>query len=128
MTAITESKTPSQNRLEGFALTALFQGLPTYANALLAIKVMGAREIVGSPDGPVIFVVLASLFHGILVPWLAPKFPKRFGQGHEPLFFDCSLSFSEKIAQWRVQPLASLQLVTTVVMMSVLAVGAVSIR
>ena len=128
MTAITEAKTPSQNRLEGFALTALFQGLPTYATALLAIKVMGAREIVGSPEGPVIFVVLASLLHGILVPWLAPKFPKRFGQGHEPLFFDCTLSFSEKIARWRVQPAASLRLVTTVIMMSVLAVGAVSIR
>jgi hypothetical protein len=128
MTAITESKTPSQNRLEGFALTALFRGLPTYANALLAIKVMGAREIVGSPGGPVIFVVLASLLHGILVPWLAPKFPKRFGQGHEPLFFDAGLSFSEKIARWRVHPAASLQLVTTVIMMSVLAVGAVSIR
>ena len=78
MTAITEAKTPSQNRLEGFALTALFQGLPTYATALLAIKIMGAREIVGSPEGPVIFVVLASLLHGILVPWLAPKFPKTF--------------------------------------------------
>jgi hypothetical protein len=61
-----------------------------------------------------------------MAPWLGAKF-KMFRQGYEPLFFDCTLSFSEKIAQWRVQPLASLQLVTTVVMMWV-AVGAVSIR
>ena len=87
MTAITESKTPSQNRLEGFALTALFLGLPTYATAVLAIKIMGAREIVGSPEGPVIFVVLASLFHGVMAPWLGAKF-KMFRQGYEPLFFD----------------------------------------
>jgi len=127
MTAITESKTPSQNRLEGLALTALLQGLPTYATAVLAIKIMGAREIVGQAAGPLIFVVLASLFHGMMAPWLGAKF-NMFRQGYEPLFFDAGLSFAEKIARWRVQPLASLQLVTTVIMMSVLAVGAVSIR
>ena len=52
MTAITESKTPSQNRLEGFALTALFLGLPTCATAVLAIKIMGAREIVALLKAP----------------------------------------------------------------------------
>jgi hypothetical protein len=128
MTAITESKTPSQNRLEGFALTALLQGLPTYATAVLMIKIMGAHEIVGERWGAAIFVVLASLFHAVAGPWLGRKFPKLVKNGYEPLFYDGHLSFSEKIAQWRVQPAASLQLVTTVIMMSVLAVGAVSIR
>jgi len=128
MTAITESKTPSQNRLEGFALTALFMGLPTYASAVLIIKLMGAREIVGERWGAAIFVVLASLFHALAGPLLGRKFPKFIKNGYEPLFYDEHLSFSEKIAQWRVQPTASLQLVTTLIMMSVLAVGAVSIR
>ena len=128
MTAIAETKSPAHNRLEGLVLSALFQGLPTYANALLAIKVMGAHEIVDSPTGPVIFVVLATIFHALMGSWLGPKFPKFFRHGYEPLFFDSGLSFSEKIAQWRTQPMASLQLVTTVVMMSVLAVGAVSMR
>src|SRR6185437_3567963 len=81
MTAITESKTPSQNRLEGLALTALLQGLPTYATAVLAIKIMGAREIVGQAAGPLIFVVLASLFHGMMAPWLGAKF-NMFRQGY----------------------------------------------
>jgi len=128
MTAITESKTPSRNRLEGFALAALLQGLPTYATAVLAIKIMGAHEIVGERWGAAIFVVLASIFHALAGPWLGRKFPKFIKNGYVPLFFDAGLSFSEKIARWRAQPLASLQLVTTVVMMSVLAVGAVSIR
>jgi hypothetical protein len=126
--AIPETKTPTQNRLEGFALTALFQSFPTFATALLVIKIMGAHEIVGSPSGPVTFVVLATILHAIITPWLGPKFPKFIRQGYEPLFFNADLSFSEKIAQWRVQPMASLQLVTTVFLMSLLAVGAVSIR
>jgi hypothetical protein len=128
MNAITESKTPSQNRLEGFVLTTLFHAFPTYATAVLMIKLMGAREIVGQPGGAAIFVVLTSLLHGMVTPWLAPKFPKFFKQGYEPLFFDASLSFSEKIARWRVQPVASLQLVTTVFLMSVLAVGVAGMR
>jgi hypothetical protein len=128
MTIISASKTPSQNRLEGFALTALFLGFPSYAAVLLIIKIMGAHEIVGQPGGPAIFVVLASIFHAMVGPWLGRKFPKFIRHGYEPLFYDEHLTFSEKIAQWRVQPVASLQLVTTVIMMSVLAVGVASIR
>jgi hypothetical protein len=128
MNAITESKTPSQNRLEGFVLTTLFHGFPTYSAAVLMIKLMGAREIVGHPGGAAFFVVFTSLLHGMVTPWLAPKFPKFFKQGYEPVFFDESLSFSEKIARWRVQPMASLQLVTMVMLMSLLAVGVASVR
>src|SRR5262252_6004375 len=61
MNAITDSKTPSQNRLEGFVLTTLFHGFPTYSAAVLMIKLMGAREIVGHPGGAVIFVAVTSL-------------------------------------------------------------------
>ena len=128
MTAVTESKSPTQNRLEGFVLTALFQGLPTFAGAVLLLKLTGAHDIVGERWGAAIFVVMTSILYGMLTPWIARKFPKVFRQGYEPLFFDASLSFSEKIAQWRMQPATSLQLVTTVMMMSILAVGAASIH
>jgi len=104
MNAISQTKTPSHNRLEGFTLTALLQGLPTYAGAVLILKLAGAHEIVGERGGAAIFVLLASLFHGVLMPWLGPKFPRFIRDGYEPLFFDASLSFSGKIAQWRVQP------------------------
>jgi hypothetical protein len=127
MNAVSELKSPSQNRLEGFALTAVFQGLPTYAGAVLLLKVAGAHEIVGDRGGAAIFVVLASMLHALLMPLLWRKFPNRFRYSHERLFYDARLPFSEKIAQWRVQPMVSLQLVAWMIMMSVLAVGAASI-
>jgi hypothetical protein len=129
MTAIPQPKSAVQNRLEGYVLTALFQGFPTYAVAVLAIKLMGAHEIVGERGGAAIFVVLASIIHALLTAWLGPKFPKFFRQGgYEPLFFEPGLSFPEKIAQWRVKPEASVQLVSNLLLMSLLAVGVVSFR
>src|SRR6185312_4681157 len=127
MNAISQAKTPSQNRLEGFLLTALLLGLPTCAGAVLMLKLVGAHRIVGERWGAVIFAVLAWLLHGALMPWLGQKFPRVSRLGYEPLFFDCHLRFSEKIAQWRVQPATSAQLVTRVIMMSLLAVAVVSI-
>jgi len=126
MNVIAFQKSPSQNRLEGFALTALFQGFPTFAAAALMLKFTGSHEIVGHRYGAAIFVVLASLFFALVTPWLARKFPNRFKHGYEPLFFDASLSFIEKIARWRTQPVTSLQLVTNVMLLSLLAVGVAS--
>jgi hypothetical protein len=37
------------------------------------------------------------------------------------------LPFSEKLSQWRIKPATSLQLVTTVTMLSLLAVAVVSV-
>ncbi|ANW04238.1 hypothetical protein [Bradyrhizobium icense] len=119
MIAIAAPKSSLQNRVEGFALTAIFQGFPTFAAAALLLK-LSHHPIAG---GAVLFVVAASIFHGLLTPWLAPKFPKFFRNSYEPLFFDASLSFSDKLAQWRAQPTVSLQLVTNVMMLSVLAVA-----
>jgi len=119
MNAIAAPKSSAQNRLEGFVLTALFQGLPTFSTAALLLKLV-RHDISG---GPVLFVVLTSILHALLTPWLAPKFPKFFRNGYEPLFFDAGLSFAEKIEKWRMQPVASLQLVTTVLMLSLLGVG-----
>lgn len=127
MDAISTPKSATQNRLEGFALTALFQGFPTFAAAALMLKFVGSHEIVGTRHGATIFVVLAALFSSLITPWLARTFPKRFGRGYEPLFFDASLPFIEKIARWRTQPVTSLQLVTNVMLLSLLAVGVASL-
>jgi hypothetical protein len=127
MNAITESKSPALNRLEGFALTAIFQGFPTFAGAALLLKLVGSHEIVGQRYGAAIFVVTAALLFALLTPWLGRKFPNRFQHGYEPLFFDASLPFIEKIARWRIQPVTSLQLVTNLMLLSLLAVGVASV-
>ena len=127
MDAITTAKSPRLNRFEGFVLTALFQGFPTFAAAALMLKFVGSREIVGQRYGAAIFVALAALFYALLKPWLARKFPNRCRHGYEPLFFDASLPFIEKIARWRTQPVTSLQLVTNVMLLSLLAVGVASV-
>jgi hypothetical protein len=124
MNVIAAPKSTMQNRLEGFVLTAIFQGLPTFAAAALLLK-LARHDIAG---GPLLFVVMASTFHALLTPWLGPKFPKFFKHGYEPLFFDANLSFAEKLEKWRMQPIVSLQLVKSVMMLSLLAVAAVSGR
>ncbi|NEU96008.1 hypothetical protein [Bradyrhizobium uaiense] len=127
MNAIAAPKSPARNRLEGFALTAILQGLSTFAATVLLLKMVGAPEIVGDRYGAAIFVVFASLVYAAITPWLAAKFPRRFGNAYAPMFFDARLSLSGKIAQWRTQPNVSLQLVTTMIMMSLLADAVVSV-
>jgi hypothetical protein len=122
------AKSPGQNRLEGFALTALFMGFPIYAGAVLILKLIGAPEIVGDRWGAAIFVPLASLVHALIARWLGPKFPNIVKHGYEPVFFDPDLSFSEKIAQWRMKPTVSIELVSNLLLLSLLAVGVASIR
>lgn len=128
MNTIAAVKSPRQNCLEGYALTAMFLGLPMFAGIALCLKLMGAPEIVGHRWGAAVFVALASLIHALLVPRLAPKFPKLIRHGYEPLFFDAGLSFAEKIAQWRVKPTVSIELVSNLLMLAVLAVGVASMR
>ena len=123
MNAIAAQKSRAQNRLEGIALTAIFQVLPTFAAAAMLFKLNG-HEIAGRA---MLFVVLALTFHALLAAWLQPKFPKFFKNGYEPLFFDASLPVAEKLARWRVQPAVSQQLMTTVLMLSSLAVVLVSV-
>jgi hypothetical protein len=128
MNTIAATKSPALNRLEGYALTALFMGFPIFAGVTLTMKLMGVPEIVGERWGAAIFVVLASLFHGLVGPWLGRKFPKVVKHGYEPVFFDANLSFAEKIAQWRMKPMVSIELVTNLLLLSLLAVGVTSIR
>ena len=62
-----------------------------------------------------------------LWPGLAAKFPRFFKNSYEPIFFDKSLSLSEKVLRWRTQPMVSLQLLTNVVMLSLLAVAVMTV-
>ena len=120
MNAIAAPKSHRLNLLEGPTLTAIFQAAPVFASAVLMLKLAGSREIVGQPGGAAIFVVLASLIFASITVYFGPRFPKFFRNGYEPLFFDATLPFAEKILRWRMQPTASLQLVTWVMLLSLL--------
>jgi hypothetical protein len=75
MNAIAALKSSAQNRLEGFALTAILQGFPSFAAAALLLK-LARHDIAG---GVVLFVVLTSVLHGLFTPWLAPNFQNSSG-------------------------------------------------
>jgi hypothetical protein len=128
MNAVATPKSPVLNLLEGMTLTAIFQAFPTFTAAVLLVKLSGASELTSRSGSIVTFIVLAMLFQTLAVTWLGPLFPRFFRNAYEPLFYDATLSFGEKIARWRVQPVASLQLLTTVMMLSLLAVAVVSVR
>jgi hypothetical protein len=128
MTALAAPKFAALNRFEGFMLYAVCQGLPTYAGVALTVKLMGASEIVGERYGAAIFVVIASTIHGLVTPWLAPKFPRFFKHTSEPIFLDGNKGFTAKVSHWLAQPKTALQLLTNVLLLSVMAVGVTSIR
>ena len=126
MAAIAASrKSRLHNALEGFALTTVLQSFPTFAAAALLLKLAGSKDLVGDP-GVAIFVVSISLFHALLAVMLGSKFPAVFKTVYEPKFFDVRLSLSGKITEWRTQPAASLQLLTIVLLLSVMAVVSAS--
>jgi hypothetical protein len=126
MTAIAARKSRDRNLLEGTTLIAIFQAVPNFAAAVLLLKLVGGDDMVGDPGGATIFVALAALFYALAIPLIASKFPKLAASSHEPLFFDTSMSFPEKLLCWRTSPNASLRLLTTVMLLSVLAVAVVS--
>jgi len=111
-------KSRPRNALEGFALTAILQ---SFAAAALLLKLCGNHDLVGDP-GVAIFVALASLGHASIAVTIGPSFPALLKTLYEPAFFDGTLSLSDKITEWRSHPVASLQLVAIVLMLSVMAV------
>jgi hypothetical protein len=123
MNAITASNSSAHNLLEGYALTAMFLGFPMFAGIALTLKLMGAPEIVGERWGAAVFVAIACFNHALLAPRLAPKLPRVIRHGYEPLFFDASLSFADKIAQWRMRPAVSIELVSNMLMLAVGVAG-----
>ena len=124
MHAIAAPKSSTLNWLEGFTLTAILQGFPSFVAAALLLKLVDHEPACGV----LLFVVLTSMLHGLFTPWLAPNFPNIFRQGYEPLFFNAGLSFGEKIARWRERPTTSVQLVTGQLMLALLAVAVVSVN
>lgn len=127
MNAIAAPKSRRHSQLEGTMLTAIFQGIPTFAAAVLMLKIAGGHEaFVQKGVGAAIFVALSSFMFGLIMTWLGPKYP-RFFKTYEPLFYDATMPLGERLARWRTQPAASLQLVTTVMLLSLLAVAAVSV-
>ena len=127
MNAAANPKSPVLSQLEGMMLTAVFQAFPTFTAAVLLVKLSGASDMTSHAGSIVTFIVLAMLFHTLVVTGLGPRFPRFFGNAYEPLFYDVNLSLGEKIARWRVQPMASRQLLATVMMLSVLAVAVVCV-
>jgi len=116
------------NLLEGMALAATLQALPVTAGAALFGRLCLDLGIFGHRDNEILYVT--SLFLGMLLlhmmPFLAPK--SRFKTAlYEPLFFDASLSLSDKFARWRAKPSTSQSLLTMLLMLSVLAVAVVTV-
>ena len=128
MNTIAEPKTPERNRLEGFVLNAVFVGVPTYAGVVLILKLLGAHQAIAEGWGAAVFVFLASFLHALIAPSLWRSFPKFVRHGHEPLFYDARLSFSEKFRQWHSRPAVSAHLETTTLMLAVLGIGVASFR
>ena len=119
-------KSRLHNALEGIALTAILQSFPTFAAAAFLLKLCGDHDLSGDP-GVAIFVAVASLMHAVLAVTLGPSFPQAFKTVYEPKFFEAHLSLSDKITAWRTQPVASLQLMTIVLLLSVMAVVTASV-
>ena len=126
MNAVTAPKSDRINRFEGFALIAMLQAFPLFASTVLLLKLLGSHQIVSERFGATIFVAIATPVYAWVTPVLVRKFPKLFRNSHEPAFFDASLSFSEKVAQWRAQPKTSTQLLASVILLSLLAVAVAS--
>ncbi|WOH59721.1 MULTISPECIES: hypothetical protein [Bradyrhizobium] len=56
-----------------------------------------------------------------------PSFPHLFKNRLRTEVFEAHLSLADKITAWRTQPVASLQLMTTVLLLSVMAVVTASL-
>jgi hypothetical protein len=127
MDAGTTAKSGRINRLEGTALTAL-EILPTMTGGALLLRLgshFGGSHLYNYEA--VNMVVGGSLGYALLMPWLARNFPSPFQATYQPLFFDASLSFSDKVTRSLTQPSTSWRLLTNALMLSVLAVAVLSV-
>lgn len=126
MSAIAAPKSNTLNKLEGLTLTAGLKGLPTFTVLALCLaqllKLAGSGYVVNHAGA---FVVTASVAYALLT---GPTFPKLFKKSYEPVFFDASLSFSEKMLRWRTQPVASLQLLINTLTLPMLSLELLNLR
>ncbi|UFZ03610.1 hypothetical protein LQG66_31055 [Bradyrhizobium ontarionense] len=116
-------KSPFVNLVEGMALTALFQAIPTYAAAALILKVAHSTAL---RPGIVGFVGIATVLHVLLVTSVGPRYPHFARQAYAAEFYDATLGLADKVLRWRMQPLASLQLLGSTVMLSLLSIAALA--
>ena len=125
MPAIAASKSRSLNTVEGIALIAIFQAVPNFVAAVLLLRLAGIGDITSDGGATAIFVALAALFYAFAIPFLASLTPNLAAGSYEPLYFDPRLSFAEKLLCWRTSPNASLRLLITAIVLSLLAVAVI---
>ena len=87
-------KAPTLNLLEGMALTALLQAIPTYAGAALILKVAHSSAL---RPGIIGFVTIATVIHVLLTALLGPRHPRLFKQAYAAEFFDASLGLADHL-------------------------------
>lgn len=128
MSAITTRKSRTINWLEGVTLLAGLQALPSFTAVALVLKLDGKIDMANQPGSAAIFVLAASILSALVTVWLAPKFPRILKSSYELIYFDPTLSFSEKILRWRTDPAGSRRLLADVLMLSLLALAVASVR
>ncbi|HVV42363.1 MAG TPA: hypothetical protein VHC94_15010 [Nitrobacter sp.] len=121
MTTSSGTATP-KSFATGVMLVAVAFGLPTFAGAALLLKLFGSDVVVRDSHGIVPFVVMTSLFTGLMAGWLGPRYPKLFIGSYEPVFFDASLSMSDKIMRWLAEPRCQRRVLTSMLMLAMLSV------
>ncbi|MGJ4952274.1 hypothetical protein [Bradyrhizobium sp. HKCCYLS20291] len=122
--SISTPKPASLNLLEGMALTALFQAIPTYAGAALILKLAHSTAL---RPGILGFVISATIVHVLMVAAAGPRFQRLLKQAYAAVFYDATLGFADKVLRWCTQPETSLQLLSTTVMLALLSVAALAI-
>lgn len=108
------------NLLEGMALTALFQAIPTYAGAALILALAHSTAL---RPGIVGFVASATIIHVLMTSAAGPRYPRLLKQAYAAEFYDATLGLADKVLRWRTQPEGSLQLLSSTVMLALLSVA-----
>ncbi|MGJ4911993.1 hypothetical protein [Bradyrhizobium sp. SZCCHNR1015] len=108
------------NWLEGMALTALFQAIPTYAGAALILKLAHCTAL---RPGIIGFVASATIIHVLMTSAAGPRFQRMLRQAYAAEFYDATLGLADKVLRWRTQPEGSLQLLSSTVMLALLSVA-----
>ncbi|MGY3448041.1 hypothetical protein [Bradyrhizobium sp. USDA 4353] len=116
-------KAPLLNLLEGMVLTALFQAIPTYAGAALILKLARSNALHTNIIG---FVAIATIIHVLMTSAAGPRYPHVLKQAYAAEFYDATLGVADKVLRWRMQPEASLQLLTSTVMLAILSIAALA--
>ncbi|CCE03063.1 hypothetical protein [Bradyrhizobium sp. STM 3809] len=108
------------NLLEGMALTALLQAIPTYAGAALLLKLAHSTAVRPGLFG---FIASATIIHVLMTSAAGPRYPRVLKQAYAAEFYDPTLGFTDKVLHWRTQSNGSLQLLSSTVMLAVLSIA-----